>query len=794
MSPVRATLDTCSFPPPRIDADGVPTGVQRLPRGGRGRSAATVLEDLGDLHQVRSISRRPARTGVRAAWPDWVPPEVRQAVGRLGIEQPWRHQVLTAEAARSGHHVVLTTGTASGKSLAFLLPVLADTMAKPAAATSARDGWQELTRPRRPHTALYLAPTKALAHDQLRVCTALGLPNWPIGALDGDTEAPERDWIRDHACYVLSNPDMLHRSVLPHHPRWAGFMQSLRYVVVDEAHHYRGVFGAQVSGVLRRLRRLAAHYGADPVFVLASATSSNAGAAAASLLGVPEATVEVVDRDDAERGVRTLVLWQPDGPPDDDAARLLARLVGAGRQTIAFTTSRRSVEIVAVRAQHELTAAGSTGSVAAYRGGYLAADRRLVEQKLQQRSLQGVAATNALELGVDISGVDAVIVAGFPGTRAAFWQQAGRAGRRAGDALVVFVARQHPLDAYLLDHPEALLAAPVEATVLHPENPYVLGPQLAAAAEELPITEADAAYFGADMAAVLDRLQQQGLLRRRPAGWYWTRPERAVDGIDLRSTGGSSVEIIDTDTGRVLGHLDPAAADATVHPGAVYLHQGDTYISEELDSVEALVRPAAPTYFTQPRVAGGVRILAEHRSEVLGAGRIAFGEVEVTSQVTGFLRRDELTGNVWDETPLDLPERTLRTAGCWWTLDEGLVDDALTLRQLQGGLHGVEHAATNLLPLYAPCDRWDVSGQSAVAHPDTGRLTVFVHDRQPGGSGFAEHGYQVVQAWLTATLERLESCGCGAGCPACVVSPTCGSSETLDKSAAVSLLSHLVGH
>ena len=394
---------------------------------------------------------------------------------------------------------------------------------------------------------------------------------------------------------------------------------------------------------------------------------------------------------------------------------------------------------------------------------------------------------------MEFSGLDRLLLAAFPGIELVFGHKGAGAGPGAGDALVVFVAGSHPLDAYLVDHPEALLAAPVEATVLHPENPYVLGPQLAAAAEELPISGADAAYFGTDMAAILDRLQRQGLLRRRPAGWYWTRPERAVDGIDLRSTGGDSVEIVDTDTGRVLGHLDPAAADATVHPGAVYLHQGDTYISEELDSGEALVRAAAPAYFTQPRIASGVRILAEQRSEALGVGRIAFGEVKVTSQVTGYLRRDELTGNVWDETPLDLPERTLRTAGCWWTLDEGLVDEALTLRQLRGGLHGVEHAATNLLPLYAPCDRWDVAGQSAVAHPDTGRLTVFVHDRQPGGSGFAEHGYQVAQAWLTATLERLESCGCSAGCPACVVSPTCGSSEALDKSAAVSLLRHLVG-
>jgi len=413
---------------------------------------------------------------------------------------------------------------------------------------------------------------------------------------------------------------------------------------------------------------------------------------------------------------------------------------------------------------------------------------------LQAGTLHGVAATNALELGVDISGLDAVVIAGFPGTRAAFWQQAGRAGRGSHPALAVLVARPQPLDAYLFDHPEAWLDEPVEATVLHPDNPYVLGPQLAAAAQELPVTPEDLRYFGPTMPAVLAQLEEQQVLRRRPLGWYWTRPERAVDAIDLR-TARAAVEIVEAATGRVLGDVDPAAADATVHPGAVYLHQGETYLVEELDAAagEALVRPAAPGYLTQPRTSLGVRILQQHRTRPLAAGSIALGAVELTRQVTGYLRRDAVTGTVWDETPLDLPTRTVRTVACWWTLDAGTEAD-WSLARLQGGLHAAEHAAAMLLPIYAPCDRWDVAGTSAVAHPDTGTLTVFVSDAQPGGAGFAARAYEVAEEWLAAARERIERCHCTVGCPACVVSPTCGlGNRVLDKSAAATLLGHLTG-
>jgi DEAD/DEAH box helicase domain-containing protein len=745
------------------------------------------------LPPVRYVHRAAARAGLAAPWPEWVPPSIQLGWAEAGVTRPWLHQASAADQAHAGRHVVLATGTASGKSLGFLLPVVvatyggdeADGGARSAAIT--RDA-SVIVRPRRPHTALYLSPTKALAHDQLRSCAALSLPDWRVTTLDGDTPAADRDWAREYATYVLTNPDMLHRSMLPNHPRWAAFLHTLRYVVVDECHRYRGVFGAQVAQVLRRLRRIAAAYGADPTFILASATSSDPGATAARLVGVSEDEVAVVNRDTSARGAWEMVLWQPEASTDDDAARLLAELVESGKQTIAFVGSRRQAELVAVRAQAQV-AGGQL--IESYRGGYLAEDRRLVERALQRGTVRGVAATNALELGVDIAGMDAVIIAGFPGTRAALWQQAGRAGRKGTDAEVILIARPHPLDAYLFDHPEALFSTPVEATVLHPENPYVLGPHLAAAAQEHPLTPADERYFGPSMPSLVDRLVDQGALRRRPNGWFWTRSERAVDAIDLRATSGLSIEIIETVTGRVLGHVDPEAAHATVHPGAVYLHQGETYLVDELDEEtgEALVRAARPGYHTQARVTSGVSVTLEHRSRELGVGRVHFGEVSVTSQVTGYLRRDELTGTVWDETPLELAQRTLRTAACWWTLDPTLVDESLTQAQLAGGAHAAEHAGLGLLPMFAPCDRWDIGGLSTTYHPDTGQLTVFVHDGQVGGAGFAERAYAVADAWLAATSERLESCPCAGGCPACIVSPTCGQrDQVLDKTTAALLL------
>lgn len=738
---------------------------------------------LADCPQVRHVHRIAARPGEAGGWPSWLPSALRGPLEDAGIRTPWSHQVAAAEAAWRGRHVALATGTASGKSLGYLLPILAATA--PGGGTDERWRWD-----RRRHSALYLAPTKALAHDQLRISTELGPPGWAIAAIDGDSTPAERDWGRDYASYVLTNPDMLHLSVLPNHQRWASFLRTLRFVVIDESHLYRGLFGAQVAAVLRRLRRLAAHYGAEPAFVVASATVGEPRRTAAEVIGVDTDEVVLIDSDWSARGAVEVLLWQPDDQLDEEAAALLASSVASGSQTIAFVGSRRSAEIVAMRAQQQL-GQEMPRTIGAYRAGYLADDRRSLERALQDGTLHGVAATNALELGIDIAGLDGVIITGFPGTRAAFWQQAGRAGRKGRDARVVLVGRKHPIDAYLFDHPDQLFDAPVESAVLRPGNPSVLGPQLAAAAQELPLTVDDTRYFGSAMMPLIAELERNQTLRRRPGGWFWTRPERAVDRIDLRASGGMAVDIIELDTGRLLGHVDVIAADSSVHPGAVYLHRGETYLSEELNGEdgEALVRAARPGYLTQARVSASVSIERELSCRRLGRGFASYGEVEVASQVTGYLRRDELTGTVWDETQLDLPRHLRRTTAVWFTVESTLVDEATSRGQLAGGVHAAEHALLGLLPMFAPCDHWDVTGWSDPGSANAGVVSIFIHDQHVAGAGFAERGYRQAEEWLSAALERIRSCSCEWGCPACIVSADCGrANQSLDKATAIELL------
>ena len=744
---------------------------------------------LGD-ESVVFVHHRAAAPGEHAEWPLWLPADVVASITAAGVARPWRHQREVADLAFAGQHVAISTGTASGKSLGYLMPVMA--------ATAVADGvvgrLPDTVRTRlgaRGHTALYLAPTKALAHDQVRASRALAPAGWRVTTLDGDSDESERRFARDFASYVLTNPDMLHRSVLPNHARWSRFLGALRYVVIDEAHRYRGVFGAHVAAVIRRLRRLCAQYGSDPVFLLASATSANAGESGGRLIGEP--SVAVVDVDTSARAARDVVLWRPVESLSRDTARITAALVDAARQTIAFVPSRKQAELTAVAAQDLVT---TGGEVASYRSGYLASDRREIERNLASGALAGVVATNALELGIDIAGMDAVVIAGFPGTLAAMWQQAGRAGRDGRDALVVLEAREDPLDVYLFDHPELVFDRPVEQTVLHPENPHVLGPHLAAAAQEAHLTPADARWFGPSMTPLLDQLVNQRLLRRRPAGWFWTRPERAVDAIDLRSLGGRPLDIIDRDSGRVLGQVDRAAADRTVHPGAVYLHLGDQWLVDDLraDENHALVHPARPGYYTQPRSLDDVRILREVERRPFGSGFVCRGEVELSSQVVGYLRRDEITHDVWDQTPLDLPVRTLRTQAMWWVVpDEVITGLGLTQVQLSSAAHGAEHTAIGLLPLFAPCDRWDIGGLSTALHADTGLCTIIVHDGHPGGAGFAYRGFEVAHRWAQATLQLLGSCPCTDGCPACVVSPKCGNAnQMLSKPHARDLLAALL--
>ncbi len=746
-----------------------------------------LVRDPSRADRVTHVEHVPARAGRTAAWPDWVPELLVERLRHGGVPAPWEHQAQAAQLARGGASVVLATGTASGKSLGYLLPVLSSMLEDP--------------RP----TALYLSPTKALATDQLRAIRALNLVAVRAATYDGDTAREERDWVRRHGRLVLTNPDMLHRSILPRHADWASFLRGLRYVVVDECHTYRGVFGSHVAQVLRRLRRVCARYGSEPVFLLASATVSAPEESAGRLTGLP---VVAVDDDASPRGSTEFALWEPPLMPDyggehgapvrrsatAETGDLLADLVVEGARTIAFVRSRRGAESVALSARRAVVeAAPELGSrVAAYRGGFLPEERRELERRLQSGDLLGVAATNALELGVDVAGLDAVVLTGWPGTVASVWQQAGRAGRAGQGALAVFVARDDPLDTYLVHHPEALFGRVVEATVLDPANPYVLGPHLCAAAAELPLTEADLPLFGEpeQVRLLLADLVRRGVLRSRPAGWFWTSRERPD--VDIRGSGGAPVRLVEAGTGRLLGTVDAASSHTQAHTGAVYLHQGETYLVERLDLDEsvALVRPDEPDYSTSARDITDLRVVETLRSSSYDGVTVSFGTVDVTHQVVSFLRKRLGSGEVLGEEPLDLPPRELRTRSVWYTASEEVLATAgLEWADVPGAAHAAEHAAIGLLPLFATCDRWDIGGVSTALHEDTGACTVFVYDGHPGGAGFAERGYTRIAAWLLATREAIASCECPAGCPSCVQSPKCGNgNEPLDKAGAVRLL------
>jgi DEAD/DEAH box helicase domain-containing protein len=748
----------------------------------------------GRRDRLTHVEHVPPRAGRTAPWPRWVPAEVVGQLADHDIEMPWTHQLDTAETAYAGRHVVVATGTASGKSLGYLLPAFTSLSIAHAASPH-----------RRTASVLYLSPTKALAHDQLRGLAAYDVPGVRPTTLDGDSSIEERDWARDYATYVLTNPDMLHRSVLPNHQRWARFLGCLQYVVVDECHHYRGVFGAHVAAVLRRLRRICAYYGAYPVFVCASATVAEPAGSGERLTGLP---MEAVTEDGSPHGGLAFGLWEPPltsyGGPSGavrrtataEVADLLADLVVSGVRTVAFVRSRRGAETVALTARSHLAEVDPAlaGQVSAYRAGYLPEERRRLESMLTSGELTGVAATNALELGIDIAGLDAVLLTGWPGTRASLWQQAGRAGRSGREAAALLVARDDPLDTYLVRHPAAIFGRPVEATVFDPSNPYVLGPQLCAAAQELPLTPSDAEVFGSAMPEVVARLVEDGLLRARPRGWFWTRRDRAVDVIDIRSAGGRTVQIVEQETGRLLGTVDGGAAHSSVHEGAVYLHAGETYLVRALDLEDhvAMVEPAAPDYSTSARDVTEIGISSCERSVAWGEAELCHGWVQVTHQVVSYQRKQLVTGDVLDEVPLDLPERSLRTKAVWWTLPEATVS-ALGLADVPGAAHAAEHASIGLLPLFATCDRWDIGGVSTASHADTGRLTVFVYDGHPGGAGFAERGYQAAAEWLRATRDAIASCECAEGCPSCVQSPKCGNgNHPLDKHGAVRLLDALL--
>lgn len=753
--------------------------------------------------QLKNVREIPAREARYAPWPEWLHPQVREAFERLGVHEPWLHQVQAADAAHAGENVIVATGTASGKSLAYQLPVLDAVV---------RDRERVLAEPGRLHTdrskVLYLSPTKALGADQLSALEAIlragELSDVKVASYDGDTDPSARRWVRDHADVILCNPDMLHVGVLPNHRWWGAFLANLRYVVVDEAHSYRGVFGAHVAVVLRRLRRLCRLYGGDPVFIGASATVAEPAVSFGRLIG---SEVTAVTDDASPHGKTTVAFWEPgltettgeNGAPTRrtsiaESAILLADLVLARVRTIAFIKSRRGAEAISANAKRHLDGvdAALAHRVAAYRSGYLPEERRELESQLRSGTILGVASTPALELGIDISGLDAVIVAGWPGTRASLFQQIGRAGRSGQEALAAFVAGDDTLDTYLVNHPEAIFDVSVEASVFDPENPYVLRAHLCAAAAELPITPEDFAAFGATTPALLEELVERGVLRRRAAGWFWTHRESPAAMVNLRDSGGGPLTIIDSATGEVVGNIGAGIAQQQAHAGAVYTHQGRTYVVDELreDDGAVMVSRAWPDYYTTARSVTEIEVISTDAQRQWGEVTLNFGAVKVTDHVVSFQKKSVLSNEVLGEEPLDLAPKELFTKAFWVTLEpEFLRSNGVEPGVWPGALHAAEHAAIGMLPLVASSDRWDVGGVSTALHQDTGLPTIFVYDGHPGGAGFSERGYHAAEQWLMATKEAILSCECEAGCPSCVQSPKCGNrNNPLDKYAAAELL------
>ncbi len=751
---------------------------------------ASLIEDLtgepGYRGQLVHVERLPARPARLVGLPEDLPEPLPGRLRSRGITALWSHQAGAIALARAGTHVVVATGTASGKSLCYQLPVF------------------EALLGAGHRTALYLSPTKALAHDQLRAVRSFALAGVRAASYDGDTPVADRPMVRRNANLVLTNPDMLHQGILPAHEQWSAFLGRLSHVVVDEAHTLRGVFGSHVAAILRRLRRLAGRYGAEPVFILASATLGNPAELASRLAGLP---VEAVVRDGSPRGPVTFALWEP--PLENqvtglrrsanvEAARWLASGVEAGVRTLCFTRSRKAAELVATYARRRAAAVDRSlaARVRAYRAGYLAEERRALERGIVSGKLLGVAATNALELGMDIGGLDAIVLDGFPGTIASMWQQAGRAGRQGGPSLAVLVGLDDPLDAYFLHHPSDLFGRPHEAALVDPANPYVLAPHLGCAAYEAPLTEEDFALFGPPARALAAQLEVEGVLRHRRGGYRATSGRSPAAGVDVRNAGGAPVTIVAADTGQVIGTVDRSRAPSTVHRGAVYLHQGESYRVLELDleGGVALVESARGDEYTQARQDTDIQVLEPLRHAELDRFGRWLGRVAVSEQVIGYDRRKVGTGELLGSEDLDLPAAHLTTVAYWYTLSPELLAAAgLEPRDVPGAAHAAEHAQIGLLPLFAMCDRWDIGGLSTAWHPGTGSATIFVYDGYPGGAGIAERGYALAAEHLRATRDTVRTCPCETGCPSCVQSPKCGNgNHPLDKAGAVRLLGELL--
>jgi DEAD/DEAH box helicase domain-containing protein len=753
-----------------------------------------------------TAARRLSARGAQYADVSGVDGRLLAVLRARGIERFYTHQARDIEHALAGRDVVVTTPTASGKTLCYNGAVLSTVLRDPSA------------------RALYLFPTKALAQDQLRglerfreISAALR-PLLRAGTYDGDTPPSARRRMREEANAILTNPDMLHQGILPYHARWSRVFSNLRYVVVDEMHTYRGIFGSHVANVLRRLRRVARHYGADPQFLLSSATIRNPGEQAALLTGDE---VRVVDEDGAPRGPKLFAFWNPlprggDTPgrtsASVEAERILVALMRRDVQTITFTKSRVAAELIyrytRERLEHERGADGEglADRLAPYRGGYLPEERRAIERRLFDGELRGVVATNALELGIDVGTLDAAVLVGFPNTIASTWQQAGRAGRTREASLAVVVAYDDPVDQYLMRHPEYFFAQSPESAVLDPENPYVLASHLACAAYEIPLSPEDESLFGARAPRLAALLEEEGTLTSLDGRRYWAQPDYPAGKVNLRTIGDDTYTILDTKReNAVLATVDAISALELVYPEAIYLHEGKTFFVRELDLEQKLayVEPREVDYYTQPVLDTRLKLLETRETKRYGEAEIGFGTADVNWATVAMKKIQFRSLDAIGYHPLELPRLNLDTVAFWIRPGEA----ARTAVRVQGlnpveGLSGLRNLMITLLPLHVMCDRPDLGG--ILNSSNLGEQALFVYDRYPGGLGYAERGYAIVGELLSAALALVEDCPCELGCPSCVGMPVLRPAQQQDydlsggwpipsKAATIALLRRLLG-
>ena len=733
-------------------------------------------------NKVEHVEVLPARGPVFGEASD-IDPKV-DAYLQLKAVQLYRHQTDARTALRAGKNVVITTPTASGKTLAFNVPI-----------------FEALERDRSA-TALYLFPTKALSNDQLKVLEELervcGIPVNP-NVYDGDTPSHKRPNIRATARIVISNPYELHH-VLPWHYKWQRFLAHLKFIVLDEAHVYRGVFGSNVALLMRRLHRLCAYYGSNPQFVISTATLANPIEFGEKLTG---ATFDLIAQDGAPRERKYFILYNPYAngigtrSAHQEAKDLFLLFIRNNLQTLCFTPSRKMAELIALWARNDVrdSKPSLVGRIAAYRAGYLPSTRRQIEARLKSGSLAGITSTNALELGIDIGSLDAVIMAGYPGTIISTMQQAGRAGRGKGESVATLVGFHDPLDQYFMKHPDALFGGSHEHAIIDLSNEYITAGHAMCAAAELPLRlPHDELYFPALLAESLEALEHEGLVKNTASGWVYSGRGRATEAVPLNALSSQVFKM--QCEGRLLETLDRTRAYREAHQGAVVLHEGETYVVEQLNLSSGIISVSKKhvDFHTEPIKTVDLHVIQELDMKRKGALTVSFGAVEVVEQYVGYktLRYDQVVGT----ESLDLPPLRFTTTALWFTVPEAAVTRVVAKQlDIAGGIHGAEHALIAVMPLHVMCDRRDIGGVSTMCHPDTDQPTIFIYDGFEGGVGLSEKAVELIADIVSMTRELVGSCACDVGCPACIYSPKCGNdNKPLDKKAAIVLLEALVAH